>query len=107
MNIFLQSNELLTDVWWLLGFGILVIALLLTLRHFRARQVIRRKKRHDPRAANINETNYNINRAGIEEHRTAAKTEAEAQKALEALREAEELPSNEEFAALRRELKKS
>jgi hypothetical protein len=107
MNFFLQVNELWTDAWWFLGLGLLGIVGYFTLSHFRHRQEQRRAESHDPKAAIVNASNYNISRPGMDEHRTAINTVGEAKRGVEALKSSGELPTREEFARIRRQLKKS
>ncbi|MTB50471.1 hypothetical protein [Lewinella sp. W8] len=107
MNFFLQVNELSVDVWWLLGVAVLAVIFYFTLRYFQQRQQRRRAERHDPKAAIVNDTNYNIDRAGMDNHRADTTSPEEAQRAVETLDATDQIPTEEEFGDLRRTLKKS
>ncbi len=103
---FLQVNELSQDVpYLLLGAIIIVLAALYYQKILRDRRE-REIKNHDPRAYTVNDSNYNINRQGIDGHRTATTSEEGAATIVRSFEATGEIPSDKEFHELREELKK-
>jgi len=61
---------------------------------------------HDAYSHVVNDSNYNISREGIDGHRDEGLSKEEAQRAVETLKETNEVPSQEEFDELNKDLKK-
>ncbi|TXF88427.1 hypothetical protein FUA23_14930 [Neolewinella aurantiaca] len=106
LTILLQSNELAEDAYWLAGAAVIILIAALYFRKILADRAKRKEILHDPRSHVVNDSNYNINREGIDGHRDQALNANEARQAVETLKETEEIPSREEFTELRKDMDK-
>lgn len=105
MSLYLQSNELTEDVWWILGALIALAIVFYLTKKAQYKQRADRLGMRDPRQNVVNDSSYNINQEGIDGHRTEGLSEKEAQQAVKDMRQSGELPNREEFNDLRKDLK--
>lgn len=101
MYLLLQVAGIPSTVVWIIAIVVLVIAGTLYFRKILRDQRKREAINHDPRSHAINDSNYNIAREGIDGHRTENMSATEADHVVEGFRETGEIPSREEFEALR------
>ncbi len=108
MHLFLQAtNELSNDIYWVLGAVIvLLVCYFYWLRIGRTAKK-RRQELKGPRQYIINDSNYNISRTGIDNHRTEDMTPEEAEAILDNLQSEDTIPTDEEFREVRQALRKS
>ncbi len=106
MSLYLQSNGLTDDLWWILG-ALIVLAIVFYMTK-RAQYTQRSKeiKTADPRHNVVNDSSYNINQEGIDGHRSDGMTEQEAEQTTENIKKTGHVPSDEEFHDLRDDMKK-
>ncbi|WP_157974236.1 hypothetical protein [Lewinella sp. IMCC34183] len=106
MSLYLQSNELSEDVWWILG-ALIVLAVVFYLTK-RAQNTQRAKevKTNDPRQNVVNDTSYNINQDGIDGHRSENMSPDEARRTIDDMKETGHIASDEEFRDLNDDLRK-
>jgi hypothetical protein len=104
-NLFLQSNELSEDVWWVIGAAIVLLTVYFLSRKFRREQ----KTRDDlpPRTRIVNDSNYNINNTGVEDKKLEQLSPQEAQEVIDKMKSSDYIPTDEEFNELRRAKKRS
>lgn len=101
MQILLQSNELAQDITYLIPVIAVLVAIFFLTRYYQRRQVEHQEDLKDPRNNVVNDSNYNINREGIDGHRTDVTSPEEAKKAIETLKKTGEMPTDEEFHDLK------
>ena len=100
------NNEVLPS-WAVLLIVVLIIAgLVLYYNKVKKDQVELKKKEHDAYSHVVNDSNYNINREGIDGHRSEGLSKEEAQHQVQTLKETNQIPSREEFNDLQKDLKK-
>ncbi len=106
MSLYLQSNELSEDVWWILG-ALIVLGIVFFLTK-RAQYTQRAKHLHnaDPRQNVVNDTSYNINEESVDDGGKHDLSPDEARRAVDGMRESGHIPSEEEFHELRKDMKK-
>jgi len=108
MSILLANSPTLHPDWyWIAGTATVLVICYFYLRYVRKAQQERARKNHDPRSHIVNETNYNLNRRGIEGHRTEANSSEEAAIIIERMKNSGTIPTPKEFHALRQDLRKS
>ncbi|MEL7159291.1 MAG: hypothetical protein AAFN92_00925 [Bacteroidota bacterium] len=105
-SLFLQSNELAQDAYWIAGAVIVLLLAILYYRKVKRDQMKRMAENHDPRSHVVNDTNYNINREGVDGHRTDGMDTSEANTVVEGMRATDTIPTDKEFRALREDLRK-
>lgn len=106
MRIFLQSNELNEDIWWILGALIVLGIIFFLTKRAQYKQRAKHVKTNDPRQNVVNDSSYNISQGGIDGHRDEDLSADEARKAAEQMKETGHIPSDEEFFKLREDMKK-
>ena len=100
------NNEVIPS-WVVLIIVVLIIAgLILYYMKNKKDQIELKKKEHDAYSHVVNDSNYNINREGIDGHRDQNMSKAEAERAVETLKETNQIPSQEEFNEINKDLKK-
>ena len=106
MSLYLQSNELSEDVWWIIG-ALIVLAIVFYLTK-RAQYTARAKevKTADPRQNVVNDTSYNINQEGIDGHRSENMDRDEAKRTIDGMKESGHIASDEEFRDLQDDMKR-
>lgn len=108
MNLLLQATPVgYTDLYWILGAGIVLIICYVYWIKLRRAQERREDQNKDLRSQIINKTNYNIHRDGIDGHRTASRSREEAKKLVDSLKKTDTIPTSQEFHELRNDLRKS
>ena len=105
MPIFLQSNELSEDVWWILGALIVLAVVFYMTKRAQYTQAAKSAKTADPRQNVVNDSNYNINQEGIDGHRSEGMNADEARRTAEEMKESGHIPTDEEFHDLRDDMK--
>ncbi len=105
MSIYLQSNELSEDIWWILG-ALIVLGIVFYLTK-RAQFTQRAKHLHtaDPRQNVVNDTSYNINEESVDDGGNHDLSSEEAHRAVDDMKETGHIPSEEEFHELRKDMK--
>lgn len=106
MSIFLQSNELSEDVWWILGALIVLAVVFYMTKRAQYTQRAKEVKTADPRQNVVNDSSYNINQEGIDGHRSEGRSPEEAEQTARKMRDEGQIPSDEEFHDLRDDMKK-
>jgi hypothetical protein len=106
-TLLLQTNELAQDAYWLAGAAVVLLLAALYFRKILADRKERDAIQHDPRSHVVNETNYNIAREGVDEHRDQDLNASEAKTVIENLKATDQIPSSKEFHKLQRDLNKS
>lgn len=106
-TLLLQSNELAQDAYWLAGAAVVFILAALYFRKVLADRKKRDAILHDPRSHVVNDSNYNIDREGIDGHRDEGLNSTEARRGVENFKENGEIPSDKEFHELRDDIKKT
>ena len=103
--MFLQSEPVFASDWpFLIVAAIVILAGFLYYQKVKKDQAELKAAEHDPRSHVVNDTNYNIAREGIDGHRNEGLSKAEAKRAVETLKETEQVPSREEFEELSKDL---
>lgn len=99
INLFLQSNELSQDIWWVIGAAIVLAIVYFTTRKFQRSQ----KTREDlpPRTKIVNDTNYNINNSGVTGKNYDELSATEAEEVIDKMKSSDYIPSDQEFHNLR------
>ena len=106
MSLYLQSNELSEDVWWIVGALIVLAVVFYLTKRAQNTQAAKSAKNADPRQNVVNDTSYNINQDGIDGHRSEGMTEQQAERTIEGMEESGHIASNEEFRDLNDDIKK-
>lgn len=108
MQLFLQAaNELSEDIYWVLGAVIVVLICYFYWLRMNKSQRQRRERLQGPREDILNQSNYNISRTGIDDHRTENMSAEEAKNLVDGMKSEGDIPTDEEFHRLRRSLRKS
>ena len=104
-RIFLQAGYT-DDLFWMLG-GIIVLALVWYItRRQQSKEASKHAKTSDPYQNVVNDSSYNIDREGIDGHRADGLSKDEARRQTDTYRETNELPSEEEFRDLQKDLRR-
>ena len=103
--IFLQSTSVFGNLGYLIGGLVVLIAAVLYYRKVKKDQLELEAAEHDAYSHVVNDSNYNIAREGIDNHRTEGLNKAEAREAVEEFKENPEIPSREEYHAVKEGLK--
>lgn len=99
------NNEILPS-WAVLLIVVLIIAgLVLYYNKAKKDQVELKKAEHDAYSHTVNDSNYNINREGIDGHRSEGLSKEEAKRQVDTLKETNQVPSRDEFNDLQKDLK--
>ena len=99
------NNEVFPS-WVILLIVVLIIAgLVLYYNKAKKDQVELKKKEHDAYSHVVNDSNYNINREGIDGHRAEGLSKEEAERQVETLKDTNQIPSREEFNDLKKDIK--
>ena len=101
MQILLQSNELTQDIMYLLPVVAVLAAIFFLTRYYQRRQVDHQEELKDPRSNVVNDSNYNINREGMDGHRTDTGSPADTKAGIKTLKETNEIPTDKEFYDLK------
>ena len=106
MTLYLQSNELNEDIWWILG-ALIVLGVVFYLTK-RAQNTQRAKTLHssDPFQNVVNDSSYNINEESVDDGGDHDLSAEEAHRAVDEMKETGHVPSEEEFHELRKDMKK-
>ena len=102
----LYDTNLAEDWPWLLLIVAIIAGLVLYYRHNVRAQRELKAAEHDAYSHVVNDSNYNIAREGIDGHRDENLSKEEAKRAVETLKETNQVPSQEEFNELNKDLKK-
>jgi hypothetical protein len=107
MSLYLQLDGYGGSLLWMLGaLIVLVITFLLTRKAQKDQRSHQQElKDNDPYQKVVNDSSYNINREGIDGHRDENLSAEEARRAVDDLEQTEQLPSEEEFNELRKDMK--
>ena len=93
--------------WAILLIVLAIIAgLVLYYNKAKTDQIKRAEKEKDAYSHVVNDSNYNIDRSGMDGHRDEGLNKAEAQRAVETLKETNEVPTQEEFNEINKDLNK-
>ena len=106
MSLYLQSNELNEDIWWILGALIVLGVVFFLTKRAQHTQRAKHLKTADPRQNVVNDSSYNINEESIEDGGDHDLSPEEAHRAIDEMKENGHVPSEEEFHELRKDLKK-
>ena len=102
----LYDSNLAEDWPWLLLIVAIIAGLVLYWRYNVGKQRELQAAEHDAYSHVVNDSNYNINREGIDGHRDQGLSKQDAKKAVETLKETNQVPSREEFNEINKDLKK-
>lgn len=104
-TLLLQTNELAVDAYWLAGAAVVILLAALYFRKILADRKEREAIQHDPRSHTVNDTNYNIAREGVDGHRDEGFDAAAAKNVINNFEETNEIPTDEEFHKLQRDVR--
>ena len=100
------ANNPIADWPYLLILVVVIAAGVLYYRHVKKEQMAREKAEHDAYSHTVNDSNYNINREGMDGHRDQGLSREEAKAQIETLKDANQIPTRDEFGELNKDLKK-
>ena len=100
-----QSESVFGNFGWLIGGLVVLVAAVFYYRKVKKDQLELEAAEHDAYSHVVNDSNYNIAREGIDNHRTEGLNKAEAREAVEEFKENPEIPSREEYHAVKEGLK--
>lgn len=106
-NLFLIEDTAFGNLWWVIGGAVVLIAMILYYNKVKKDQAELQAAEHDAYSHVVNDSNYNINREGVDGHRTENMNRTEAKEALDDFKETREMPTDSEFHEIQRDLKKS
>lgn len=106
MSLYLQSNELNEDVWWIIGALIVLGIVFYLTKKFQYTQKAKHVQTNDPRQNVVNDSSYNPAQEGIDGHRDQGLSAEEATKAANQMRDEGHIPSDDEFFELKKDMKK-
>ena len=102
----LYDTNLAQDWPWLLLIIAIMAGLVLYWRHNVAAQRELKAAEHDAYSHTVNDSNYNIAREGIDGHRDKGMDSREAERAVDTLKDTNQIPSREEFREIKKDMKK-
>lgn len=106
--MFLQDRPVgYNDLYWILGAVIVLLICYFYWLKFNREQKHRERINHDTRSHIVNDSNYNLNRTGIDEHRIATDAPQEAAEGIDNAKKTDSIPTPEEFHELRQDLRNS
>lgn len=106
MSLYLQSNELNEDIWWIIGALIVLGIVFYLTKRAQYTQKAKQVKTNDPRQNVVNDSSYNPAQEGIDGHRDQGLSAEEARKAAEEMKDKGDIPSEDEFFELKKDMKK-
>ncbi len=106
MSLYLQTNELTEDVWWIVGALIVLAVVFFLTKRAQYTQRAKEVRTNDPRKDVINDSSYNINQEGIDGHRSEGMDKQQAERTIENMKETGHIASAEEFEDLNDDLRK-
>ena len=101
----LYDTSLAADWPYLLVILGIIVGLVLYYQKAKKDQIELKKKEHDAYSHTVNDSNYNINREGMDGHRSEGLSKEEAERAVEELKATGQMPPREEFEDLQKDLK--
>ncbi|NJC24946.1 hypothetical protein [Neolewinella antarctica] len=102
----LYDTNLASDWPYLLGVVVIIVGLVLYYQKAKTDQIELKKAEHDAYSHVVNDSNYNINREGMDGHRDQDLSKEEAKQAIDTLKETGQIPTQGEFNELKKDLEK-
>lgn len=103
-RLYLQAG-LTDDLFYMLG-GLIVLGIVFWLtRRYQYKNRAKHAKNSDPYQNVVNDSSYNIDREGMDGHRSEGLSEDEARRQADTYRETGQKPSETEFRELRKDMK--
>lgn len=104
--MFLQAANSMAGDWpIILGIVVVITGLILYYLKVKKDQAKLNAAEHNAYSHTVNDSNYNINREGVDGHRDKDLSKKEAERAVETLKETNEIPSQAEFNEIKKDLK--
>ncbi len=100
----LYDTSLAADWPYLLAILVIIGGVVLYYQKAKKDQIELKEAEHDAYSHTVNDSNYNIDREGIDGHRAKNLSKDEAKRAVDQLKATGQVPSREEFQDLKKDL---